>query len=434
MKQDLKKLVRKVIVRADNIAYPYEIFGIFGVISYFFYYLLWVYVATQGYENFYIRLVATLLCIPLLLKKYWPIKFQQFLPLYWYLALFYCLPFFFTFMLLKNNFSYGWVLNTLTGIVLGILVLDLAAFIIMLPTGILLGWLVYKLTTTSIILAEVDYATVIITYTSVIIFGALFAHRKEKIHIEKLQTMRLLGTNIAHELRTPLAAINMTADGVKEYWPHLIDGYNLAKQHELPVRPLRTSQFNIIQSSIDDILAEAHYANSIINMLLLKTNEFTLTARELKNYSIADCISEALRRYPFAEGEKKLIHLNAKIDFVFKGNELFMIHVLFNLLKNALYYIHAARKGEIYITLERGQSFNRLIFRDTGSGIPAKYIKHLFDRFFSKTHGGTGLGLTFAKMVMQGFGGDIVCRSKEGEFTEFTLSFPVLPEAEFNIK
>ena len=139
------------------------------------------------------------------------------------------------------------------------------------------------------------------------------------------------------------------------------------------------------------------------------------------------CIETAVSRYPFSKEEQE--HLSIRItgkDFVFYGNDYFMLHIFFNLIKNAVYYIHKAQKGEITIHLELGEHYNTVLFKDTGTGIAAKDVSHVFERFFSRTHHGTGLGLAFSKMVMESIGGKIDCRSVFGEYTEFTLYFPVV--------
>jgi two-component system CAI-1 autoinducer sensor kinase/phosphatase CqsS len=76
-----------------------------------------------------------------------------------------------------------------------------------------------------------------------------------------------------------------------------------------------------------------------------------------------------------------------------------------------------------------GATSNTLIFRDTGSGIPAGVLPHVFERFYSGGGDdavlGSGIGLAFCKDVMLDFGGTITCRSEHGSWTEFELSFPV---------
>jgi two-component system CAI-1 autoinducer sensor kinase/phosphatase CqsS len=104
-----------------------------------------------------------------------------------------------------------------------------------------------------------------------------------------------------------------------------------------------------------------------------------------------------------------------------------LVHVLFNLLKNALYHVAEAGKGEIFVWTEpNAVGENRLYFMDTGTGIHPSVLPRIFDRFYSSMSRGrgSGIGLSFCRMVMDGFGGSIECESVHGEFTRFILSFP----------
>lgn len=108
------------------------------------------------------------------------------------------------------------------------------------------------------------------------------------------------------------------------------------------------------------------------------------------------------------------------------GNKDMTRHVLANLIKNSLRAIKEADKGDISISLEKGRDYNKLIFRDTALGISKEFLEQLFEQFHTKTSAdrGTGLGLAFCKMVMNGYGGDITCNAALGKYTEFVLTFP----------
>jgi signal transduction histidine kinase len=140
--------------------------------------------------------------------------------------------------------------------------------------------------------------------------------------------------------------------------------------------------------------------------------------------SVNNCIEQALQRYPFSEGERQLVHYDAAKNFVFHGNEMLLIHVLFNLIKNALYHIRAANKGLIRIWMTEISNHHQLHFLDTGAGISPQLMPYIFEHFFSKTYHGSGIGLTFCKAVMESFSGAIECYSIEKEYVEFVLKFP----------
>lgn len=242
----------------------------------------------------------------------------------------------------------------------------------------------------------------------------------------QVDTTKVLASTIAHELRTPLAAIYAGAEGTKDYLPDLINAYELAKANNLPVKKIRPSFFNMLTSAMDDIIDETRFANTFINMLLLNSEQMDLERKEFQVCSAAHCIEEALRRYPLQSGERELIQWEGNTDFNFNGSEVLMIHVLFNLLKNAIFYVKDAGKGNIAIRLKSGEKYNTLYFRDTGKGITADVLPNIFQLFFTKTYHGSGIGLSFCKIVMKSFGGDIQCESVPGEFTEFIMTFPTL--------
>lgn len=253
------------------------------------------------------------------------------------------------------------------------------------------------------------------------------ALQKEKDLAQKTSSfMQLITGAMAHELRTPLRTISSGALGLKKYLPSLIQAYELAKTANLDVFPIPKMHYEALPSVADNIESEANAAFSIIDMLFVKSGMMNLDLTQTEKCSISTCIDEALQRYPFAADEKKKVIWSAKnsSDFEFTGKKILIIHVIFNLLKNALYYLKVAAKGEIQIWLECGTKYNILHFKDTGTGIAMEILPHIFERFFSHTLHGTGIGLAFCKMVMQNFGGDITCESVAGAFTKFNLKFP----------
>jgi signal transduction histidine kinase len=101
--------------------------------------------------------------------------------------------------------------------------------------------------------------------------------------------------------------------------------------------------------------------------------------------------------------------------------------VFFNLLDNALKYTPAG--GSVEVRVERGA---QVTVRDTGIGIPAEHLPHVFDRFYrvdkarTRAEGGTGLGLSIARSIVAAHGGRIELNSAPGEGTTVRV---VLPEA-----
>ncbi len=245
-------------------------------------------------------------------------------------------------------------------------------------------------------------------------------------HAEKVQVLQSLSANIAHEMRTPLSGIRASISGLEEYLPQLL------KSHEYCVRhlndqfsPIRENHLNTLQGTPRRIQLMIDQANTVIDMLLMNLRENAHDRRQLNPCAAAAIVEQAVDRYPFKTGEREKLHLDLEQDFTFLGIESLVIYILFNLLKNALYSIQSAQKGEISVRLERGEPYNKLIFRDTGLGIDSAVIDKVFDGFFTTKSDGTGAGLAFCKRTVLNFDGDIRCTSVRGEYAEFVISLPV---------
>lgn len=250
---------------------------------------------------------------------------------------------------------------------------------------------------------------------------------KNKIIEEKLATMRLLSASMAHEMRTPFASIKSIASVYKDYLPKLQQIYDKAKSAGVLDRrdSIDPAMFECLREGPADLEQITSSANLFIDMLLMKVNiEEHADEEEAPAISIKTVVENALSRYPFQKDERNLVHVDLSAEFSVAVNEMLIRHVLYNLLKNAIYYLKAAGKGEITIWLEQQKDKNLLHFKDTGQGIGPEDLAHLFEPFFSKTHHGTGIGLAYCKMIMRGIKGDITCQSQQGEYTYFILEFP----------
>lgn len=252
-------------------------------------------------------------------------------------------------------------------------------------------------------------------------------HQTAMDHAEKMQVMQSLSANIAHEMRTPLSGIRASISGIETYLPDLISAYEYAR-HENPEKypAIRENHLGTLKQTPDRITLMIDQASAVIDMLLMNLRDNSLDQRQLSPCSAAHCLLQAVDRYPFKSGERDKVHLYTDHDFRFLGNESLLIYVLFNLLKNALYAIKSAEKGEIDITLQPGQAYNRILFRDTGEGIERDVLARIFEGFFTTKADGTGAGLAFCKRTIESFGGEIQCISELGSYTEFIIQLPAV--------
>ena len=221
---------------------------------------------------------------------------------------------------------------------------------------------------------------------------------------KELEAAHLTAAALAHELRTPLLAIDTTLAIIN--------------------RAAKTGNHEEIEGKVKSIRHEVNLANRFVDIVL--TNIKQIDHIDLTKCTMKKCVTEAIERFPYNDPDDiQLIRVDANLqDFEFKGNHALMVHVLFNLIKNALYFVKKAKKGDIQIRTEEDSSHYYLLVKDNAVGIAAELLEKIFDRFYTTTGVGTGVGLSYCKMVMQLFHGSIHCNSELGNYTEFCMSFP----------
>lgn len=250
--------------------------------------------------------------------------------------------------------------------------------------------------------------------------------RKEAAYAEKMDLLANLSANIAHEMRTPLSGVRASISGVESYLPDLLEGYRYASALE-PGRfaQIRPEHLEMLENTPARIKAMVDQANTVIDLLLVNLRNRKLDRSSFTECSMAICVVEAVQTYPFKRNERQKVSYSVEKDFVFQGIPAMMIYVLFNLIKNALYSVEAACKGDIRITLERDAKSNRVVFTDTGLGMDAEALPRIFEGFFTTKSEGTGAGLPFCKRTLNSFDAQIHVSSVKGEYTTFTLEFPI---------
>lgn len=405
-------------------------FGVFGVINFpFFYSLNKIFLEKQN-EFILLRLSCFILCVPLLLIDYWPISIKKYKNIYWYFSIFYCLPFFVTYMFIENFGSNMWFTKAIIGLLWLVLITDWLTFIVILSAGVLAGWVAHYLINGPDHIDMSVMAELSINYLWAALIGTAFSRKKDNITQERLIAMKTLAGTVAHEMRTPFLGIRGTAECIRKFLPALLDSYSKAKTAHLEVQSISEKNLQYLKEAPEDLDKITTSASLVIDMLLMSLKDDAYKSNNYENCSMRMCIEEAFHEYPLSEEEKFLITQGNELDFIFYGNVLLMKHILFNLLKNALYYAKAAHKDNSNISLwtESSPKGNTLYFKDTGNGMPASVVAHIFDRFYSHTRHGSGIGLAFCRSVMESFGGSIACESKEGVYTLFILKFPAIKD------
>jgi signal transduction histidine kinase len=420
----IRKKILEGFLWSFNESQPYfKSYGLavlIGVLSFYFFNNNF----SDHYEALSLRIIAIILAIPLIFNSYWPQSYKKYLILYWFLVFTYTLPFFFSYMMLMNQESYIWYVNGIICLIIMILFLDIITFFVVLLLGIFCGYIFYYLISPEYNGISFELRNVLYSYIGPLIYILLFSRKKEKVQRQKIENMQFVAQSIAHELRTPLAAMTMGSQALAKLLPTYLDAYAKAQKAQLLKMPLTRFQEQNIEDLPRILETVSQNANTMISLLL--TNLSNNYNSDLELCSMELSIKEALNSYPFSSHEKDIIKVIKKEDFNFLGHSELAKHILFNLIKNSLYAIAAHNTGEITITLIKNynKKFNKLVFKDTGTGIAPHHIPYIFDRFYSHKDHGTGVGLAFCRDTMEQWGGYILCSSDLGLHTTFELYFP----------
>ena len=402
--------------------------AICGAVGMPLYYFIWHDLFPQPYENLELRIVGGAMCLLLVFKDYWPAAIRRYQPVWWYLTMLYVLPFFFTYMLLRNGSSPVWLVSCISALFLLVVIVDWINLIILFTVGSLGAWAVFVLST-----EEMTGLTAIYEQLPVFIFaliaGTIFSYRRESFKRERLDGMLSVGASIARELRSPMLGIKTSSVGLKQYLPVLLQMHDSAKERGDEVPPIPPSHRRALEHVLVRIQEDMGRANTIIDMLLTNTGGTRFDPADFRVHSMVACVDAALDRYPFAS-EKDALNVKRPnlADFGFRGSDTAMTHALMNLIKTCLASLARAGRGDIEIRLEPGRRENRLIIRDTGAGVPTSLLARIFDEYSALEAGsGTGPGLAFAKNAIRSFGGTVSCDSEQGKYLEFVIQLPALP-------
>jgi signal transduction histidine kinase len=407
--------------RSEGSISQYRNFSIYGFFNTIIPYILW---NSHDFLSLVMHISATFLCIILFFYEYWLQSFKKYLQIYWCFTLFFCLPFLSTYALFINNLMIGWTINSVISLFLMSFLVDWLGFLLMLGIGTISGWSLYYLSggyESNVLFESSNITFVSYTYISAIIIGIIFARKRNEYNEEKEKYLKLIGSAIAHELRTPLMAISMNVKAIKSNFNTIIEESSNSNNENV----------NVINKSLERIKKTTKESFTIIDMLLMNS-KYAFDKKDFSILSVEEIIKDAIEVYPFSEVEKRLVIVDKKNTFDFMGSHLLLKHILFNLFKNALYSIKEANKGCINISISIENEFNILHIKDTGKGMSEDIKDKIFNKFYSRTKHGTGIGLSFCSLVMSAFDGYIECISEEGEFTEFLLYFPIIKKVKLD--
>lgn len=240
----------------------------------------------------------------------------------------------------------------------------------------------------------------------------LAAERAARSDAERLSRMKdeFLAT-LSHELRTPLNAI--------QGWTSLLKG-----------RPARPEDIrNGLEVIERNVRAQSQIINDLLDMSRIISGKIHLEVQPLYLHELVDAAIDTVRHMADVKNIRIRSMLDTHIGLV-RGDPNRLHQVLWNILSNAIKF--TPKDGRVQIVLERVNSQAELSIEDSGVGIRAEFLPHVFDRFrqgdpgTTRRFGGLGLGLSIVKTLVELHGGSVRVKSEgENRGSTFTVCVPI---------
>ncbi len=214
--------------------------------------------------------------------------------------------------------------------------------------------------------------------------------------------------NVSHELKTPMTSIGGFIDGI-------LDG-TIPKEEEK----------KYLQIVSDEVKRLSRLVRSMLELSRIETGEATV---QTKQFNIVDLVCQTVFSFEQPIESKQLDIRGLDHERVMVEADEGLIHqVIYNLTDNAVKFVNTGG----YIEFQYGvdNNYTYISVKNSGQGLNKEELSKVFDRFYKtdRSRGldknGVGLGLYIVRSVVNLHGGDIVVRSIEGEYCEFTFSIP----------
>ncbi len=234
---------------------------------------------------------------------------------------------------------------------------------------------------------------------------------EELVRLQKAKEQFL--ANISHEIRTPINGIAGMAD---------LLGHNTSDEE-------RNTYLNAIRHSAENLKV---IINDILDLAAIESGKLRF---EKIAFNLSDLVPALVGTFTYQAREKRLqldYTIDKSLSRLFLGDPVRLNQILINLVGNAVKFTF---KGSIHVTcaLQRKHKNTWWIqfeVTDTGIGIPSDKLDTIFDSFsqadetFTRKYGGSGLGLTIVRQLVELQRGTIQVRSKEDHGSTFTVTIP----------
>ena len=227
---------------------------------------------------------------------------------------------------------------------------------------------------------------------------------EKTIESERLNALTLLAAGVAHELGNPLNSLNI----------HL-------QLMERQARKLKGKERNELQHSIEICRGEINRLDSIVTQFLRAIRP---SRPQLQPENINTIVEEAVRFFS-AEIEARDIVVETELRSDLPLLQLDrgqMKQAFYNVIKNS--FEAMKRRGILRIRTDMDESHVRVSFIDTGGGMSAETLSHVFEPYYTTKERGTGLGLLIVRRIVREHGGELAIESTEGKGLTLSIRLP----------
>jgi two-component system, sporulation sensor kinase E len=216
----------------------------------------------------------------------------------------------------------------------------------------------------------------------------------------------LLAAGVAHEIGNPLNSLNI----------HL-------QLMERQARKLDGAQCAELQESIDVARAEINRLDSIVTQFLRAIRP---TRPQLRPENVNTIVEEAVRFFAAEIKDRDIVveqELRSDLPTLALDRNQ-MKQAFYNVIKNSFEAIK--RRGILRIRTDMDESHVIVRFTDTGGGISAENLSHVFEPYFTTKRSGTGLGLLIVRRIVREHGGELAIESSERKGLTLTIRLPYI--------
>lgn len=222
---------------------------------------------------------------------------------------------------------------------------------------------------------------------------------------QRARLMEQALTDISHQLRTPLTSLSLAVDNL----------------YDNPEMELATRQ-DFLRLAGQSVQQMSDLTVALLNLAKLDNGTLKMQPRWVR---VGELIEEVVRKLEIlAEVSGVTIVTTGDLQAEVRVDPGWQVEALLNIVKDCLE--HSQNGGEVKIAVQDSAVFTRVTISDTGEGIPAREVRHIFERFYKASNArpeSVGVGLALARQLIEADNGQVRVKSREGVGTEFVVRY-----------